>query len=127
VNRRLTIVDLWSNQIRTVGVARLQGETSCPTCGKRDYPWLDGRRGVAAVSLCGRNSVQLAPAEAARLSLRELASKLQALGSVTVNNYLLRFVVDKYRITVFPDGRTIVGGTDDPAEARVVHARYIGG
>jgi adenylyltransferase/sulfurtransferase len=71
--------------------------------------------------------VQLAPGEVARLSLRELASKLQALGNVTVNNYLLRFDVDKYRITVFPDGRTIVGGTNDPAEARVVHARYIGG
>jgi adenylyltransferase/sulfurtransferase len=127
VNRRLTIVDLWSNQIRTVGVARLQGETNCPTCGSHDFPWLDGRRGAAAVSLCGRNSVQLAPGEVARLSLRELASKLQALGNVTVNNYLLRFDVDKYRITVFPDGRTIVGGTNDPAEARVVHARYIGG
>ena len=25
------------------------------------------------------------------------------------------------------DGRAIVGGTDDVAEARVVHARYVGG
>jgi adenylyltransferase/sulfurtransferase len=56
-----------------------------------------------------------------------LAAKLQPLGKVSANDFLLRFEVDQYRLTVFPDGRTIVGGTDDPAEARVVHARYVGG
>ena len=45
---------------------------------------------------------------------------------MTANDFLLRLEVDKYRLTVFADGRTIVGGTADPAEARVVHARYVG-
>jgi adenylyltransferase/sulfurtransferase len=127
VNRRLTIVDLWSNQIRSIGIARVRGEHGCRTCGKRDFPWLDGRRGSAAVSLCGRNAVQLAPATPGRVSLVELAAKLQAIGNVSVNEFLLRLEVDKYRLTVFADGRTIIGGASDPAEARVVHARYIGG
>jgi adenylyltransferase/sulfurtransferase len=126
VNRRLTIVDLWSNQLRSIGVSRLPGD--CRTCGAGDFPWLDGRRGSAAVSLCGRNAVQLAPAEGAdRFSLVDLAAKLQAVGKVSVNDFLLRLEVEGYRVTVFADGRTIVGGTDDVAEARVVHARYVGG
>jgi adenylyltransferase/sulfurtransferase len=127
VNRRLTIVDLWRNDLRSIGVSRLRGEAGCRTCGQRDFPWLDGRRGVAAVSLCGRNAVQLAAAASGAVSLAELAAKLRSVGRVSANAYLLRLDVDKYRVTVFADGRTIVGGTADVAEARVVHARYVGG
>jgi adenylyltransferase/sulfurtransferase len=71
--------------------------------------------------------VQLAPAAKAKVSLTDLAAKLATLGQVSSNEFLLRFAVNKYRITVFADGRSIVGGTSDLAEARVVHARYIGG
>ena len=48
------------------------------------------------------------------------------MGRVTRNKYLLRLAVDDYLITLFPDGRAIVGGTDDIAEAKTVYARYIG-
>jgi adenylyltransferase/sulfurtransferase len=127
VNRRLTIVDLWSNQLRSVGVPRLTGEPACATCVGRDFPWLEGRRGSAVVALCGRHAVQLSPTGGGSVSLAALAEKLREVGQVRVNDYLLRCEVDGYRLTVFADGRTIVGGTDDPAEARVVHARYVGG
>jgi adenylyltransferase/sulfurtransferase len=127
VNRRLVIIDLWSNQIRSIGVGRLHGELNCSTCGDRDFPWLEGRRGGSAISLCGRNAVQLASTSISQVSLSDLSKKLRPLGKVSVNEFLLRFEVDKYRLTVFADGRTIVGGTDDAAEARVVHARYVGG
>jgi molybdopterin-synthase adenylyltransferase len=127
VNRRLVTVDLWDNQLRSIGVARQQGAAGCRTCGQRDFPWLEGRRGATAVSLCGRNAVQLTPTSADGVSLASLRSKLAPLGAVSGNEFLLRFEVDGYRITVFADGRTIIGGTDDPAVARVVHARYIGG
>jgi molybdopterin-synthase adenylyltransferase len=127
VNRRLTIVDLWRNDVRSIGVAALTDSSGCRACGQRDFPWLDGRRGVAAVSLCGRNAVQLAAGAPGTVSLGQLATKLRSVGRVSGNEHLLRLEVDKYRITVFADGRTIVGGTADIAEARVVHARYVGG
>ncbi|NIV30950.1 MAG: thiazole biosynthesis adenylyltransferase ThiF, partial [Anaerolineae bacterium] len=38
----------------------------------------------------------------------------------------LRFQVDSYELSVFPDGRTIVKGTDDEVVARTLYARYIG-
>jgi molybdopterin-synthase adenylyltransferase len=127
VSRRLAVVDLWNNQLRSIGIARATGDAPCRTCVDRDFPWLDGRRGAAAVALCGRNAVQLAPTGGEPTSLDRLAAKLQSVGKVSANPYLLRLEVDRYRITVFADGRAIVSGTDDIAEARVAHARYIGG
>jgi adenylyltransferase/sulfurtransferase len=45
---------------------------------------------------------------------------------VTANNYLLRLAVDDFLITVFADGRAIVGGTEDEAVARTMLAKYVG-
>jgi adenylyltransferase/sulfurtransferase len=55
-----------------------------------------------------------------------LAAKLQGVGQVTRNKYLLRLAVDDYLLTIFPDGRAIIGGTDDIPTARTVYAKYIG-
>jgi adenylyltransferase/sulfurtransferase len=60
------------------------------------------------------------------ISLESLAARLQGVGDVTRNKFLLRLRVDQYLITVFPDGRAIIGGTEDIAEARTVYARYVG-
>jgi hypothetical protein len=76
--------------------------------------------------LCGRNAVQLTPAARQTISLAMLAQKLAGVGRVSHNAFLLRLAVDDYAFTVFPDGRTIVGGTDDIAAARNAYAKYIG-
>ena len=55
-----------------------------------------------------------------------LASKLTAVGHVTRNPYLLRCAVGEYVITMFPDGRAIIGGTADIAEARTIYSKYVG-
>jgi adenylyltransferase/sulfurtransferase len=60
------------------------------------------------------------------VSLTALADKLASVGRVTHNKYLLRLAVDDYQVTVFPDGRAIIGGTDDIPTARTVYAKYIG-
>jgi adenylyltransferase/sulfurtransferase len=70
--------------------------------------------------------VQLSFPQQPSISLESLQSKLEGVASVTRNRFLLRADVDHYRITVFPDGRAIIGGTDDIAEARTVYAKYIG-
>ena len=38
----------------------------------------------------------------------------------------LRLALDDYLLTIFPDGRAIIGGTDDIATARTLYAKYIG-
>jgi len=45
---------------------------------------------------------------------------------VSYNEFLLRFIVDNYELTIFPDARAIIKGTDDEQVARSVYARYIG-
>ena len=76
--------------------------------------------------LCGRNSVQLSFPDRAHLSLEALAEKLAGVGKVDRNPFLLRVAVDDYKLTIFPDGRAIIGGTEDISEARTVYAKYIG-
>ena len=55
-----------------------------------------------------------------------LRSQLQGVGEVRRNAFLLRLKVDQFELTVFPDGRAIIGGTSDPAVAKTVYAKYIG-
>ena len=125
LNPSMTLVDLWGNQIRSIGVGNSRSD-DCPTCGRRDFAWLDGRRGSAITRLCGSNSVQIAPASPEPVDLPALAERLRTVGHVTANPFLLRLKVDDYLLTLFADGRTIIGGTDDPAVARTVLAKYLG-
>jgi adenylyltransferase/sulfurtransferase len=48
------------------------------------------------------------------------------VGQVTRNKYLVRATIGEYLLTVFPDGRAVIGGTEDVAEARTVYAKYVG-
>lgn len=129
VSKALTVIDLWDNRIRQLSVEKLRMSGGCATCRGEEFPWLTGRLGSHAAVLCGRNSVQLNPsAESAgeTLSLDVVAQKLATVGSVTRNKYLLRATIGDYVITLFPDGRAIVGGTSEIAEARSIYAKYIG-
>jgi len=80
----------------------------------------------AATTLCGRNAVQVTNPISGGIDFRELALRLQPLGEVSFNEYLLRFHIDGYDITVFRDARSIIRGTGDVATARSLYARYIG-
>jgi len=126
VNRTLTVIDLWDNRIRQMDVSKLRDQSDCPACRRGEFSWLTGRRAAHSAVLCGRNAVQLNPPAGTRLPLEPLAEKLASIGRLTRNAYLLRLGVDDFEITVFPDGRAIIGGTNDPAVARSIYAKYIG-
>ena len=38
----------------------------------------------------------------------------------------MTFTIDEYEISAFKDGRAIIKGTNEPAIARSVYAKYIG-
>jgi adenylyltransferase/sulfurtransferase len=125
ISRHWTIISLWDNAIRQMDISSLAAASDCPAC-RGEYAWLAGQRGSHTAVLCGRNSVQITPPERQKLSLEAMAEKLRAVGRVTVNPFLLRLEVDGYLITLFPDGRAIIGGTDEIAAAKTVYAKYIG-
>ena len=122
----LTVADPWNGTFRRVTLADPQPD--CPTCGRHEFDWLDGRRGSVAVVLCGRNTVQIA-APAGGFDLPAVAARLAADGTVQTLPFLTRWQPrdrDGWTVTLFADGRTLVEGTEDIAAARSLHAKYIG-
>ena len=126
INRTLTVIELWDNRVRQIKLESLRENNDCPTCAGREFPWLDGQRGSHTAVLCGRNAVQLSFPDQHAVSLDRLKEKLAGLGTVTQNRFLLRAAIDDYVLTVFPDGRAIIGGTEDITLAKTLYAKYIG-
>ncbi|MFA6600970.1 MAG: ThiF family adenylyltransferase, partial [Candidatus Omnitrophota bacterium] len=125
VERKLWKVDLWSRQFKAISVDHLK-KSPCDGCRKKDYIYLDRKAGARAVSLCGRDSVQIVPHEKKGPDLRLLAAHLAGKGELKVNDYLLRCVFDGYEMTVFADGRAVIKGTEDIRKAKSLYAKYIG-
>ena len=124
VSRDMFWMDVWENTSERIELPR---QADCPACGQHAYEFLDSLSGTRSTSLCGRDAVQVRSSRKGdTLSLPALAERLKPVGQVAYNAYLLRFLVDSYEITVFPDARAIIKGTDDENVARSVYARYIG-
>ena len=70
--------------------------------------------------------MQVSPGRSVALDLGELADRLEGVGTVTTTKFLLRLGLEAHELTVFPDGRAIVKGTDDLSVARSLYARYVG-
>ena len=126
INRELVYIDVWENIYRRIKIAPLLGKVDCPCCQRRKFEWLDGEQGSHTTSLCGRNAVQVSHWTPSRLNFEVLASQLEQVGQVTYNRFLLKFDVDGYQFTVFPDGRAIIKGTSDVDKARTLYAKYVG-
>jgi len=124
----LTLVDVWENTHRKLSLGSSDARRDCPACGRGERSWLRGERTARTSVLCGRNAVQITPAERSSITLDDLAIRLAAVGTVTRNAFLLRVepTGTDFQLTVFPDGRAIIKGTDDATTARAVYARYIG-
>lgn len=125
VNQGIIHMDLWYNSFEQFGHSGPRPD--CPACGQRNFEFLNQERGAETVSLCGRNAVQIRVPGSGTLPLEQLAARLGAVATVTAaNNYLLRFLVDEFDITLFADARAIIKGTQDESVARGLYAKYVG-
>jgi molybdopterin/thiamine biosynthesis adenylyltransferase len=122
--KSLVMVDVWSGDFERAQTQK--SKVRCPVCDDGKYELLEAERGSTAAVLCGRTAVQISHRPPHPVDLQVLADRLSGVGTVEVNEYLLRLDVEDAQLTVFPDGRTIVKGTDDPSQARALYARYIG-
>ncbi len=119
---KLATFDCWSFETRQV---RVSVDANCVCCGQRRFQYLDGRT-RAPISLCGRNAVQIHERHAA-LDLAALELQLAGLGTLRRNDFALRFSPsDQHELTIFPDGRAIIKGTQDIGVARSLYARFLG-
>ncbi|MFV9510088.1 ThiF family adenylyltransferase [Tepidibacillus sp. LV47] len=118
--------ELWQNDYSEINVKNARNQ-DCPTCGHHHYEYLDPKdKSERVVSLCGRDTIQVTPSQETKLDLKKLAQTLQPIGRVEETPFLLRFYVEDYKLTIFPDGRTLVQGTDDLVIAKNLFAKYIG-
>lgn len=151
---RMRTVDIWTGELAAITASHPRRD--CPVCMGGVRPHLSGRAGDAAIRLCGRNAVQLRPAvrlDAAGFA--RLGDRLAAAGwgIVARNEFLVRIAgvrgdgaegqegarspgapephapgrtAGQLELTVFADGRMLVGGTEDFAAARAFASRVVG-
>ena len=126
LNHDLLAIDVWRLSFDRIPLS--EPRPDCPTCGQHDFAFLDAMAPSRTTVLCGQDAVQVRIHPPVALDLGALADRLGAVGEVRSNRFLLRFNerAGKHELTIFPDGRAIVKGTTDPAEARALYARYVG-
>jgi molybdopterin-synthase adenylyltransferase len=123
LHSKLLQFELWNH--RTVQLNLGAPDPDCPACAQRHFEFLTPHAGQLVMSLCGRNAVQIFPAnQTMAMNFASLADMLSNSGEVSYN--LLKFAAAGYEMTVFPDARCIIKGTDDLAVARSLYAKYIG-
>ena len=114
--------DMWTSEQSEVAAAYPRSD--CEVCGKRNFVHLRGEH-RPQITLCGRNSVQIHERERS-VDFAELTTRLEPHGRVRHNQFVLKFWLDPYELTLFADGRAIVKGTTDTGVARSLYARFVG-
>jgi molybdopterin-synthase adenylyltransferase len=122
LRRTLLSFDVWSNE--QAEIAASKPRSGCQTCEKREFIHLAGER-RPQITLCGRNSVQIHERNRP-VDFAEMSARLGNHGTVKHNAFVLKFWRDPYEMTLFPDGRAIIKGTNDTSVARSLYARFVG-
>jgi len=124
IDGALLEADLWGGKLRRMPLAGYKNP-ACPCCVLRRFEFLE-RGGSGDATLCGQDAVHVTPSGEASIDLDALAARLRAVGTVSRTRFMLRFAVESYEVSVFPDARAIVRGTTRPEIARSIYARYVG-
>jgi adenylyltransferase/sulfurtransferase len=69
----------------------------------------------------------VARAGRSRADFDALEERLARVARVRRSPQLLNAEVEDVSLTIFSDGRCVVRGTGDPARARLLYDRYVGG
>lgn len=121
---KLVTFDLWNNQYQMINISRAK-KSSCPTCGNEPtYPTLAYQSQTKTEVLCGRNTVQIRARY--KFEMDTLKKRLQQLGPVKTNPYLLSIEYKNYRIIFFRDGRALIHGTNSIEKAKSIFYQLVG-
>ncbi|MFK5956349.1 MAG: ThiF family adenylyltransferase [Planctomycetota bacterium] len=125
VHQGYRYLDVWQGTHQAI---RAKLNPDCPCCVKKEYPWLSGSRGtLAAQVICSGGAVQV-PGIGQPSDLPALAARLEgSVQNLILADAFLRFSFEQLDILHFSDGRSLVRGTEDPARARAILTRTLGG
>ncbi len=122
VRHELWTCDLWTGQQQRVGV-RGWRDPACAVCGPAPtWPALHAPV-EADITLCGRDLVQIRLGR--ELDLSALAQRLGDAATIR-NDHLVRWRDGERTATAFRDGRVLVQGVADGAQARTLVDRWLG-
>ncbi len=120
---RLYVFDVWTMEFQKLA---LKPRKDCPACGRHEYEFLAAKSREIIASLCGQNSVSLDPLHTGTVDLVAIGERLKKLGKVRSAGSVLLFETEGVALTVFPDGRALIRGTEDPDRAKSLYAKYVG-
>lgn len=114
--------DIWTGDW---DLFQIEKDPECPACSRKDFRYL--QRGAARTTiLCGENAVQVTPLKKVKVSFPELTEHLAQAGKVFPTEHVVRFKAPPFEFLIFSDGRTIIKGTSNEAEARKAFSKYLG-
>lgn len=122
INRDLLMLDVWEMTFDHVPIAR---DRNCPACNGK-YEFLEKKEALIKSSLCGqRRAIQVVDTGCGKIDFAGLAGRLGDVNNPAYDEYVLRFVAEGHEITVFPDGRAIIGNTLDESAAEKLYYKYV--
>lgn len=119
----LIVVDGWHPEIQRIHVAR---RPDCPACVRGEREYVGARRSQVLASLCGSETISVDPLHGGPVDLEAIGARLRRVGDARRAGSVLVADVEGHHLTVFVDGRTLIRGVADEAQARAIYAKYIG-
>lgn len=123
---KYVMFDAWQNSYHAIDVTALS-QSDCPTCGTSPtYPALHYENQTKLDVLCGRDAVQIRPAQPTHYDLNALANRLRAHGETSSNPYLVTCQLANCRVVIFQDGRAVIHGISTIEQAKIIYYRLLG-
>lgn len=123
VSNKYIAIDLWDNILEYIQIDK---NPDCPVCGQGKYEMLDDKESSGFTSICGSDSVQILPVKKTQVNFTIIEERLEKLGNVKANKFLLSFENSEVSFKLFPDGRAIINNTTDENVAKKIYTDYIG-
>ncbi len=120
---RLHVFDAWTMDFQKL---ELKKREDCKACVRHEYEFLAAKPREVLATLCGRNAISLDPLHQGTVDLEAVAERFKKLGTVRSTGSVLLFETEGVALTLFPDGRALIRGTEDPDRAKALYAKYVG-
>ncbi|HKZ63947.1 MAG TPA: ThiF family adenylyltransferase [Thermoplasmata archaeon] len=120
---KLYVFDAWEMDFQKLDLKRRK---DCPACVSHRYEFLAATSREILASLCGRDAISLDPMHEGTVDLAAISERLKRIGTVRDAGSVVMFETEGVSLTVFPDGRALIRGTEDPDRAKALYAKYVG-
>jgi molybdopterin/thiamine biosynthesis adenylyltransferase len=113
----------------TLELLDIQRNMNCNVCVHQQFETLEEKKkSTRTVSLCGRNSFQVIPAQTINLNLIEFGEKLKRNPEFKISvitDILIAMEYAEHPITLFRDGRLLLRNVQTEAEARSIASKIL--